>query len=144
MAEAPGSVLWLLDTDAAARTSLRREAQRRGIAPDRLVFAPRLPSSADHLARLRLADLLEHELRDVRGDVLRGWAKTEESAPPARIRITDDRGLAIEVLADAGFDALGLANNHGLDYGPLGLLDSVTAKRSSPVALVGISVASPR
>ena len=35
---------------------LRKEAEARDIAPDRLVFAPRLPS-ADHLARHRLADL---------------------------------------------------------------------------------------
>jgi predicted O-linked N-acetylglucosamine transferase (SPINDLY family) len=33
------------------------EAAARGVAADRLVFAPRLPSVADHLARHRLADL---------------------------------------------------------------------------------------
>ena len=37
--------------------NLRREAVAAGIDPDRLVFASRLPSSADHLARHRLADL---------------------------------------------------------------------------------------
>jgi predicted O-linked N-acetylglucosamine transferase (SPINDLY family) len=36
--------------------NLRRAAERRGIAPDRLVFAPRR-SAAAHLARHRLADL---------------------------------------------------------------------------------------
>jgi predicted O-linked N-acetylglucosamine transferase (SPINDLY family) len=51
------SVLWLSATNAAAIANLRQEAERRGIAPDRLVFAPRLPSSEDYLARLRLADL---------------------------------------------------------------------------------------
>jgi FkbM family methyltransferase len=51
-----GSVLWLLDTAAAVRDNLRKEAARRGIAPDRLVFAPRLPLP-EHLARHRLADL---------------------------------------------------------------------------------------
>src|SRR5262249_59609313 len=52
-----GSVLWLSATHAAAVATLRREAQVRGIAPERLIFAPRVPLNEDHLARLRLADL---------------------------------------------------------------------------------------
>ena len=52
----PGSVLWLLESNAPAEQNLRREAQRRGVAPDRLVFAPTLPAD-EHLARHRLADL---------------------------------------------------------------------------------------
>jgi predicted O-linked N-acetylglucosamine transferase (SPINDLY family) len=50
------SVLWLLETNPAAVRNLRREAQMRGIAPERLVFAPRA-SPPEHLARHRLADL---------------------------------------------------------------------------------------
>ena len=52
-----GSVLWLSAMNSAATANIRREAERRGIAPDRLVFAPRVPANEDHLARLRLADL---------------------------------------------------------------------------------------
>ncbi len=52
----PGSVLWLLDANAQAKDNLRREAAARGIAPERLVFAPKLPSG-EHLARYALADL---------------------------------------------------------------------------------------
>lgn len=51
-----GSVLWLLEDNPAAARNLRREAQARGIAPQRLVFASRMPL-AEHLARHRLADL---------------------------------------------------------------------------------------
>jgi protein O-GlcNAc transferase len=52
----PKSVLWLLqDNDTAAR-NLRREAGRRGIATERLIFAPRL-TVEPHLARHALADL---------------------------------------------------------------------------------------
>ncbi|QOG22474.1 hypothetical protein FOM02_39525 [Bradyrhizobium sp. SEMIA] len=51
------SVLWLSDMAENARSNLRKEAGRRGIDPDRLVFARRLPSSSEHLARHRLADL---------------------------------------------------------------------------------------
>lgn len=56
LGQTPGSVLWLLEGNGAARRNLRREAAERGIAPDRLVFAPRV-RSAEHLARHRLADL---------------------------------------------------------------------------------------
>jgi predicted O-linked N-acetylglucosamine transferase (SPINDLY family) len=51
-----GSVLWLLEGNAAATSNLHREALNRGIAPDRLVFAPRM-DLADHLARHKQADL---------------------------------------------------------------------------------------
>ena len=52
----PDSVLWLLADNPAVEDSLRREAQARGVAAERLVFAQRLPLS-EHLARHRLADL---------------------------------------------------------------------------------------
>jgi predicted O-linked N-acetylglucosamine transferase (SPINDLY family) len=52
-----GSVLRLKSMSARTVTKLRAEAQARGVAPDRLIFAARVPSNADHLARLRLADL---------------------------------------------------------------------------------------
>ena len=51
-----GSVLWLLEGNAAASCNLRLEAEARGVRAERLVFAPRMPPS-DHLARQRLADL---------------------------------------------------------------------------------------
>lgn len=51
-----GSVLWLLQDTAAAKDNLRREAMARGVAADRLVFAPRVELSK-HLARHRVADL---------------------------------------------------------------------------------------
>jgi predicted O-linked N-acetylglucosamine transferase (SPINDLY family) len=54
--EVPGSVLWLLEDNAAVPRNLRREAEVRGVASERLVFAPRVKFE-DHLARHRLADL---------------------------------------------------------------------------------------
>jgi len=51
-----GSVLWLLEAHTGVRANLVREAAARGIAAERLVFAPRLPPDA-HLARHRCADL---------------------------------------------------------------------------------------
>jgi protein O-GlcNAc transferase len=54
--QVPGSVLWLYKAAATAATNLAREAKGRGIDPQRLIFAEKLPK-ADHLARLQLADL---------------------------------------------------------------------------------------
>ena len=51
-----GSVLWLVEDNADAARNLRQEAERRGVASDRLVFAHRVRLE-DYLARLRLADL---------------------------------------------------------------------------------------
>lgn len=54
--QVPGSVLWLLQTDPMATDNLRAEAKRRGVAPQRLIFAPRVPLP-EHLARHAAADL---------------------------------------------------------------------------------------
>jgi len=51
-----GSVLWLIWDNESAERNLRKEAQRRGIDPSRLVFAGRLPFD-EYLARDCLADL---------------------------------------------------------------------------------------
>ena len=50
------SVLWLSHTNEWARANLAKEAQKRGIAPERLIFTTRA-TMPDHLARHRLADL---------------------------------------------------------------------------------------
>ena len=52
----PESVLWLLEASDETANNLRREAQQRGVAPERLVFAPQLPMD-QHLARQKYADL---------------------------------------------------------------------------------------
>jgi predicted O-linked N-acetylglucosamine transferase (SPINDLY family) len=51
-----GSVLWLLEDNSLVASNLRQEALKRGVEPQRLIFAKRLPL-ADHLARHRAADL---------------------------------------------------------------------------------------
>ncbi|MDP1644184.1 MAG: tetratricopeptide repeat protein [Thiobacillus sp.] len=53
----PGSVLWLQHPGGdSAIDNLLHEASDHGIAPERLVFGPKLPMP-EHLARLQLADL---------------------------------------------------------------------------------------
>ena len=52
-----GSVLWLAKRSEEVTQNLRQAAERCGIAPTRLVFAPRVADLAQHLARYPLADL---------------------------------------------------------------------------------------
>ncbi|WP_181707113.1 tetratricopeptide repeat protein [Chthonobacter rhizosphaerae] len=52
----PGSVLWLLSVRPKARDNLRAEAAKRGMDPDRIIFAEAAKNHV-HLARLRQADL---------------------------------------------------------------------------------------
>ena len=56
LVKTPGSVLWLLETNPASRDNLREEARTRNVAPERLVFAPRV-GLAEHLGRHGAADL---------------------------------------------------------------------------------------
>ena len=58
LARVDRSVLWLSAlTHPAAADNLRREADKCGVDPSRLIFATLAPSSSQHLARLKLADL---------------------------------------------------------------------------------------
>lgn len=50
------SVLWLFVENVMAATNLRKEAEKRGVNSDRLIFATRMPME-EHLARHKLANL---------------------------------------------------------------------------------------
>lgn len=71
-----GSVLWLSPAHPRAGENLRREAAARGISPERIIFAARVPSNEDHLARHRLAELfldtLNYNAHSTAADAL--WA----------------------------------------------------------------------
>ena len=71
----PGSVLWLLESNRGMAANLRREAQSRGVTPERLVFAPSI-ATEDHLARQSLAniflDALPYNAHTTASDAL--WA----------------------------------------------------------------------
>jgi len=56
LARVPGSVLLLIEDTAAGAANLRDEARARGVAAERLVFVPRIPTP-DYLARYGCADL---------------------------------------------------------------------------------------
>ena len=50
------SVLWLIEDNPLAANNLKAEAEKRGVSPERIIFASRLPLP-EHLARHRNADL---------------------------------------------------------------------------------------
>ncbi len=56
MREVPGSVLWLYVPHELTQRNVRREAEREGLDPRRIVFASKVANEA-HIARLRAADL---------------------------------------------------------------------------------------
>lgn len=56
LGKAPNSVLFLYANDQDTRANLKREAERRGIEPSRIVFGQRLERD-EYLARYRAADL---------------------------------------------------------------------------------------
>jgi poly-gamma-glutamate synthesis protein (capsule biosynthesis protein) len=45
---------------------------------------------------------------------------------------------ALRTVAGAGVDVVSMANNHGVDFGPVGLKDTLAAKKASPIPIVGI------
>jgi protein O-GlcNAc transferase len=51
-----GSVFWLYEDSPGGARNLRRHADRAGVNPERLIFAPHMPLP-EHLARHRAADL---------------------------------------------------------------------------------------
>ena len=65
-------------------------------------------------------------------------ALTSRGAPAPKTWHFRSPPAALDVLAGAGVDVVSLANNHAVDYGPVGLRDTLAARRDSPLPVVGI------
>jgi poly-gamma-glutamate synthesis protein (capsule biosynthesis protein) len=65
-------------------------------------------------------------------------AITERGAPEPKEYTFRAPPAALEALRDAGVDAVSMANNHGLDYGVEGLVDSLAAGHTTGLPVVGI------
>lgn len=72
-------------------------------------------------------------------------AITERGVPePKELEVPEARyyfrtsPAALAFLEAAGVDVVSVANNHGADYGSLGLRDTLRAARTSPVAVLGV------
>ena len=117
LAKVDGSVLWLLQGNETVRANLKREAQARGIDPDRVIFAGRTTPEL-HLARQKLADLfldtLPYNAHTTASDAL--WAglpvvTTPGQSFPARVAASILQAAGVpELIADdlAAYEALAL------------------------------------
>ena len=117
LGQVDGSVLWLLQGNETIRANLKREAQARGIDPERVIFAGRTTPEL-HMARQQLADLfldtLPYNAHTTASDAL--WAglpvvTTPGQSFPARVAasILEAAGLP-ELIAGnlEGYEALAL------------------------------------
>ena len=57
ISKTPNSVLWLSENNVEFRNNLLKSFAKRGIDPNQIIFAGRLESMGDHLARYQIADL---------------------------------------------------------------------------------------
>ncbi len=63
---------------------------------------------------------------------------TERGSPQPKEYTFRTTPAALDALASVGVDAVSMANNHGLDFGPEGLEDSLAARETSPIPVLGI------
>ncbi|WP_380280983.1 CapA family protein [Kitasatospora purpeofusca] len=64
-------------------------------------------------------------------------AITDRGAPEPKTYTFRTSPKALTALKDSGVDVVSLANNHAVDFGADGLTDTLAAKASSPVPIVG-------
>jgi poly-gamma-glutamate synthesis protein (capsule biosynthesis protein) len=65
-------------------------------------------------------------------------AITDRGSPEAKIYHFRTSPKALATLAAAGVDVVTMANNHTVDFGPDGLIDTLAARDASPIPVVGI------
>ena len=65
-------------------------------------------------------------------------AITDRGVPQPKIYHFRTTPKALTTLASAGVDVVSMANNHSVDFGPDGLVDTLAARDASPVPVVGI------
>ncbi len=142
LAQTPGSVLWLLESTPPYAENLRKEAEARGVAGDRLVFAPVLPTDL-HLARLPLAGLfldgLPYNAHTTGSDAL--WAGVPlitraGSAFPGRVATSLLKAVGLpELVTESAADFEALAVNLASDPKAFQKLRDKLAKKKTASAL---------
>ncbi|MFB7909764.1 CapA family protein [Kitasatospora sp. NPDC056076] len=65
-------------------------------------------------------------------------AITGRGAPEPKTYTFRTTPKALSVLKDSGVDVVSMANNHAVDFGADGLTDTLAAKDSSPVPVIGV------
>ncbi len=137
-----------------AASAARRDATPAPPSPTPSSSAPLTPDSPVTLAfggdvhfEGRLANLLTTDglaaLRPVLGGadvavVNLETAITDRGVEQPKIYHFRTTPQALVTLQQAGVDAVSMANNHAVDYGPDGLTDTLAAQASSPIPVIGI------
>lgn len=65
-------------------------------------------------------------------------AITDRGAPEPKTYTFRTSPKALTALKDSGIDVVSMANNHAVDFGADGLTDTLAAKDSSPIPVVGV------
>ncbi|MFF0408950.1 CapA family protein [Kitasatospora sp. NPDC004745] len=65
-------------------------------------------------------------------------AITDRGAPEPKTYTFRTSPKALSALKDSGVDVVSMANNHAVDFGADGLADTLAAKDSSPIPVVGV------
>jgi predicted O-linked N-acetylglucosamine transferase (SPINDLY family) len=108
MRRVPHAVLWLKETNRQLHDNVRREAAARGVAPERIVFAPQLSYEA-HFSRLALADVFvdtwPYNAHTTAADAL--WAGVPVLTLPGESFASR---VAASVLAAVGLEGLAMAS----------------------------------
>ncbi|NQV79469.1 MAG: tetratricopeptide repeat protein [Alphaproteobacteria bacterium] len=121
MKQVPNAVLWLGDWFEATNNNLRREAEARGVASERLIFAP-IAEHADHMLRLSQADLAVDNF-------LHGGGVTTIDALWAGLPV-------LSIAGDTPSSRLGATLLHGVKMDDM-VVHSVDAYVEKAVALAG-------
>ncbi|MFE5581123.1 CapA family protein [Kitasatospora sp. NPDC056531] len=82
---------------------------------------------------------ISHTLADADLSVLNlETAITGRGAPEPKTYTFRTAPKALSVLKDSGVDIVSMANNHAVDFGADGLADTLAAKDSSPIPVIGV------
>jgi poly-gamma-glutamate synthesis protein (capsule biosynthesis protein) len=144
----PGEAAPGVGTTTSTASSDPSASRSPGLPPDRrpvtLGFAGDLHFE-DHLAALlrRRGPALEPAVTAAlrRPDLMvvnLETTLTERGLPERKEFTFRSSPRALDLLDHLGVDVVSLANNHAVDYGPVGLRDTLAAVRDSPVPVIGI------
>ena len=130
----PGSVLWLAPPGSETTAQdLREETARRGVAPERLVFAERHPL-AEHQARIALADIaldtFPYNSGTTASDVLRAGVPLVTRAGETFVS-----RMAASLLHTAGLPELVTADSVGYRELAIALAEDAPRRRALRAAL---------
>ena len=140
------------DADAAAGSSTPSAASTETSEPPAATTRPiRLAFAGDIHFEANLAQRLADDPRTALGRFARSTLSRADLAVVNLETAVTTRGTeqpkrfhfrapstAFEALAGAGIDVATMANNHSLDYGVVGLRDSIAAAKASDFPIVGI------